>query len=104
MARAVRTTHCLPYCRSQITTTRLMECRTVMEATACLSPLANEIHGTLEQSPYISTQEVQVNTDQGHVRLEGTVRSFFQKQMAQELIRRMDGVERIDNMLRVNWR
>ncbi len=75
-----------------------------MEDTACLSTLANEIHGTLEESPYISTQEMQINTDQGLVRLEGTVRSFFQKQMAQELIRRMDGVERIDNLLRVNWR
>ena len=35
--------------------------------------------------------------------LKGQVNSFFQKQMAQEAIRRVDGVQRIENMLQVNW-
>ncbi len=35
--------------------------------------------------------------------LKGTVNSYFQKQMAQEAIRRVDGVELIDNQLEVNW-
>jgi osmotically-inducible protein OsmY len=35
--------------------------------------------------------------------LKGSVRSFFQKQMAQEAIRRIDGVQMIDNMLEVTW-
>jgi hypothetical protein len=35
--------------------------------------------------------------------LKGCVRSFFQKQMAQEAIRRIDGVESIENLLEVNW-
>ena len=35
--------------------------------------------------------------------LKGTVNSYFQKQMAQEAIRRIDGVELIDNQLEVNW-
>jgi osmotically-inducible protein OsmY len=35
--------------------------------------------------------------------LKGSVQSFYQKQMAQESIRRIDGVERIDNLLEVNW-
>ena len=68
-----------------------------------MNPLSHEIHGTLEESPYISTRKMQINTNRGHVRLEGTVCSFFQKQMAQELVRHMDGVERIDNKLQVNW-
>jgi osmotically-inducible protein OsmY len=38
------------------------------------------------------------------VRLQGTVGSFYQKQMAQELLRRVDGVERIENQLQVSWR
>ena len=29
--------------------------------------------------------------------------TFFQKQMAQEAIRRVDGVEQIENLLQVNW-
>jgi osmotically-inducible protein OsmY len=44
-----------------------------------------------------------VETADGRVTLKGNVRSFFQKQMAQEAVRRVDGVERIDNLLEVNW-
>ena len=41
--------------------------------------------------------------DSGIVVLTGKVNSFFQKQMAQEAIRRVDGVEKIDNQLEVDW-
>jgi osmotically-inducible protein OsmY len=40
-------------------------------------------------------------TEQGRVVLKGVVRSFFQKQMAQEALRRVDGVEQIFNELEV---
>ena len=35
--------------------------------------------------------------------LEGTVGSFYQKQMAQEVVRRLDGVQGIENQLQVSW-
>ncbi len=76
---------------------------TIMEAAALLNPLQHKIHGTLDSSPYVSTRQVRVETSEGWVRLEGTVGSFFQKQMAQELIRRVDGVDEIENQLKVNW-
>jgi osmotically-inducible protein OsmY len=44
-----------------------------------------------------------VEAADGHVVLKGSVRSFFEKQMAQEAIRRVDGVQMIDNLLEVNW-
>jgi osmotically-inducible protein OsmY len=44
-----------------------------------------------------------VEAADGQVVLKGNVGSFFQKQMAQEAIRRVDGVERINNMLEVTW-
>jgi osmotically-inducible protein OsmY len=76
-----------------------------MEAT--LSPprpaLLDQVHGALSRSPYVSANEMRVEESDGVVRLEGAVRSFFHKQMAQELIRRVDGVERIDNRLQVKW-
>jgi osmotically-inducible protein OsmY len=76
-----------------------------MEAT--LSPprpaLLDQVHGALRRSPYVSTNEMRVEESDGVVRLEGAVRSFFHKQMAQELIRRVDGVERIENCLQVKW-
>jgi osmotically-inducible protein OsmY len=44
-----------------------------------------------------------VEATDGHVLIEGTVGSFFQKQMAQEVVRRLDGVERVVNQLQVSW-
>jgi osmotically-inducible protein OsmY len=36
--------------------------------------------------------------------LKGVVHSYFQKQMAQEAVRHVDGVQHIDNELEVTWR
>jgi osmotically-inducible protein OsmY len=65
--------------------------------------LLDQVHGVLSRSPYVSARELRVEASEGVVRLEGAVRSFFHKQMAQELIRRVDGVERIENCLQVQW-
>jgi osmotically-inducible protein OsmY len=75
-----------------------------MEATLSAGPLFDQVQGALSSSPYLSSREVQVETSNGHVRLQGTVGTFFQKQMAQELVRRIDGVQMIENRLQVNWR
>lgn len=74
-----------------------------MEASATINPLLSQVHGTLSNSPYVSTRNVQVDAEEGRVRLEGTVHTYFQKQMAQELVRRVDGVEMVENLLQVNW-
>ena len=74
-----------------------------MEAALAPYDLLEQVHGALKSSPYVSPREVKVKAAQGVVRLEGAVRSFFHKQMAQELIRRVDGVERIENHLQVTW-
>jgi osmotically-inducible protein OsmY len=74
-----------------------------MEAALATCDLAEQVHGALRRSPYVSPRELRVEAAQGVVRLEGAVRSFFQKQMAQETIRRVDGVERIENCLQVKW-
>ena len=68
------------------------------------TPLQDQIQSALSENPYLSRRQVRVETNDGHVRIEGTVDSFFQKQMAQELLRRVDGVEKIENQLQVNWR
>jgi osmotically-inducible protein OsmY len=75
-----------------------------MKSTIAESPLLATIHGALSNSPYVPTKQVTIEANDGHVRLEGQVRSFFQKQMAQELVRRLDGVDRVENLLQVNWR
>lgn len=46
-------------------------------------------------------RQVRVDSGDGVVVLTGRVNSFYEKQLAQELIRRCDGVQRIDNELEV---
>ncbi len=70
-------------------------------ATAC--PLFAQVEGALRGNPYLSTNQFHIQTSNGLVRLEGTVGSFYQKQMAQELLRRVDGVQQIENQLQVSW-
>jgi osmotically-inducible protein OsmY len=41
--------------------------------------------------------------DGGRIVLSGKVGTYFQKQMAQEVVRRIEGVEQIDNCLEVTW-
>lgn len=66
-------------------------------------PLQERIHTALEASPYISENHIRFEAEEGHVTLNGQVDSYFKKQMAQEAVRRVDGVAAIQNMLQVNW-
>ena len=81
------------------------DCEPFVMSTATLSrPLFERIHEALTTNPHVpNRRHVQVEAADGHVVLKGSVRSFFEKQMAQEAIRRIDGVQRIENELEVNW-
>ncbi|MHB0955245.1 MAG: BON domain-containing protein [Pirellulaceae bacterium] len=70
------------------------------ESSRCLHDRLGE---ALSSSPHLFGRKLGFEADAGLVILKGTVKSYFQKQMAQEAIRRVDGVELIDNQLEVNW-
>ena len=74
-------------------------------STAILStPLFERIHEAITTNPHVpSRRQVHIEAEDGRVVLKGSVGSFFEKQMAQEAVRRIDGVEAIDNLLEVNW-
>jgi osmotically-inducible protein OsmY len=75
-----------------------------MSTAARSTPLFDQIHQALTTNPHVpSRRQVRVEAADGHVVLKGNVRSFFEKQMAQEAVRRIDGVQMIDNLLEVNW-
>ncbi len=74
-----------------------------MNAVRSIPTFFDRIHTALVSSPYVPSRSVSVEAADGRVVLTGNVESFFQKQMAQEAIRRVDGVELIDNLLEVNW-
>jgi osmotically-inducible protein OsmY len=74
-----------------------------MSATHAPAPLFERLHRALSSNPYVPSRQVSIEAADGHVVLKGNVGSFFQKQMAQEAIRRVDGVQLIDNLLEVTW-
>ncbi len=57
----------------------------------------------LENSPHVPLRNLRFEASQGRVVLRGVVRSYFQKQMAQETLKALDGVDEIENQLEVCW-
>jgi len=51
----------------------------------------------------LKRRNLRFETQEGRVVLRGTVSSYYQKQMAQEALRRLKGVDHIENHLEVNW-
>ncbi len=64
-------------------------------------PLDAKVLTALERNPYLARRSLRFETTEGRVTLRGVVRSYFQKQMAQEALRHVDGVEEIANELEV---
>ena len=64
-------------------------------------PLDAKVLTALERNPYLARRSLRFETMEGRVTLRGVVRSYFQKQMAQEALRHVDGVREITNELEV---
>ncbi len=75
--------------------------------TTTATALANIVHDALNKSPYLGTylaeNRFRIEAGEGQVKLHGEVGSYYEKQMAQETVLRIDGVERIENLLQVAW-
>jgi osmotically-inducible protein OsmY len=61
------------------------------------------IDHALKQSPHDLGRDVTGTHADGIVVLQGRVDTFFHKQVAQELLRKLDGVQRVVNLLEVHW-
>lgn len=66
-------------------------------------PLEDRVLTALERNPYLTRRNLRFETEQGRVVLRGVVGTYFQKQMAQEALRGVDGVQEISNELEVCW-
>jgi osmotically-inducible protein OsmY len=66
-----------------------------------MMPLDDRVLTALEGNPYLSHRNLRFETSSGRVTLKGVVGTYFQKQMAQEAIRYVDGVSEIANELEV---
>ena len=77
---------------------------TMSGASLCNQPILHKlVDEALSQSPYFARRGLRFEAQEGEVVLRGTVRSYYHKQMAQEILRRVDGVRRIENQLEVDW-
>jgi len=65
------------------------------------APSADPLRTVIQANPHFAGRNVTVENADGRVVLTGSVGSYFQKQMAQEALRRVDGVHDIDNRLEV---
>ncbi len=68
------------------------------------SSLAERVDTAIQASPHRFGRQLRFETAGGHVVLQGRVGTYFQKQMAQETVRRVEGVHTIDNNLEVSWK
>jgi osmotically-inducible protein OsmY len=67
------------------------------------TPLNDLVHTALQRSPYLAGRNLRFEAEQGRVTLRGVVKTYYQKQIAQEVLRRVDGVQEISNELEVTW-
>lgn len=65
--------------------------------------LLQRVDSAIRMSPHLCGHQVLCQEESGIVVLHGRVGSFFQKQMAQEALKRLDGVEKVINELQVDW-
>ncbi len=75
--------------------------KTTQEEQVRGTPLDDKVLNALERSPYVPRKTLRFETAEGRVTLRGVVCSYFQKQMAQEALRRVEGVHEILNELEV---
>lgn len=66
--------------------------------------IANSVQQALFANPHFPGRHLQVENSEGRIVLKGMVGSYFHKQMAQETVRRVDGVHEVENRLEVTWR
>lgn len=71
---------------------------------AASNELQLRIDHALKDCPHFLGNDVTGTNDEGVVILHGRVDTFYHKQVAQEILRRVNGVERIVNLLEVHWR
>lgn len=67
--------------------------------------LTHRAQEALEQSPIFKGRSHHIRIDErnGHLVVQGRLPSFYLKQMLQTLLRKVEGVEGIDNKVMVDW-
>ncbi len=62
-----------------------------------------KVSSALRQNPHLQSRNMRFEASEGRVTLRGQVNSWYQKQMAQESLLRLEGIDRVENQLEVCW-
>ena len=65
--------------------------------------LIDRAQAALERNPYLARKRFRLEAQHGRLTVHGIVGSYYQKQMAQETLRKLEGVAAVENLLEVNW-
>jgi osmotically-inducible protein OsmY len=65
--------------------------------------LLENLESALGANPHVAGRRLLVEHHGGHVVVRGQVGTYYQKQMAQESLLRVAGVEHLENQLEVHW-
>ncbi len=79
----------------------MMSATTVRNSPVRFPKVAEAANERLRNSPYRSVREVLCECDQGILFLKGQVPSFYHKQVAQEAVAKVRGVEEVINEIEV---
>lgn len=63
--------------------------------------LIHDAHRQLRKSPYHNVRDLTCDTQAGKLVLRGSVSSYFEKQLAQEAVKQVDGVTELINEVEV---
>jgi osmotically-inducible protein OsmY len=62
-----------------------------------------KVSSALRQNPHLQSRNLRFEASEGRVTLRGQVNSWYQKQMAQETLLRLEGIDSVENQLEVFW-
>ena len=65
--------------------------------------LMDQVRLAVHSDPRLARRNLQFEHHGRRVTVRGTVDSYYQKQLAQETLRRIDGIDEIENHLSVCW-
>lgn len=65
--------------------------------------LESRVQHALASNPHLPKRKFHFQAADGKIVLQGVVSSYYQKQMAQETLRTVEGVHEIENLLQVHW-
>ena len=66
-----------------------------------LNDIQDQLQSVFNQHPDLQAKQFRFDAEEGRIIVQGTVKSWYEKQMAQEALRNIDGVTQIENELMV---